>query len=118
MAEWPHRQRLMIVRPARPKGFPSGSTISKSPSTRMDPLCLTVIFVVAIFSPAPHKVCPHFRTATSGNDSCANLREALSLHTTQNSENKSVFWNVRINLVGPREDSALQVKNFAEPRFA
>src|SRR6266852_1864781 len=68
LAEWPQRQRLMAVRPARPKGFPSGSTISKSPSTRMDPLCLTVIFVVAIFSPEPHRVCRYSCAATSGND--------------------------------------------------
>src|SRR5271168_2178441 len=50
-AEWPHRQRPMAVRPAKPKGLPWGSTISKSPSTRMEPLLFTVIFVVGIFSP-------------------------------------------------------------------
>src|SRR5713226_4651597 len=48
LAEWPQRQRLILVRPARPNGFPSGSTISKSPSTRRGPLWAGVIFVAAI----------------------------------------------------------------------
>jgi hypothetical protein len=30
---------------------------------------------------------------------------------------ESVFWNGRINLVGPRKDAALQVKDFAESRL-
>ena len=33
----------MVVRPAKPNGWPSASTISKSPSTRMEPLLLIVI---------------------------------------------------------------------------
>src|SRR5580693_3228833 len=34
----------MAVRPPRPNGLPSASLISKSPSTRMEPLELIVIF--------------------------------------------------------------------------
>jgi hypothetical protein len=44
-SEWPHRQRLMEVRPARSNTFPSASTIVNSPSIRNEPLLLTVIFV-------------------------------------------------------------------------
>jgi hypothetical protein len=51
-AECPHRQRAKVVRPASPNVRPSGSTISKSPSMRSDPLWFTVILVAAIFSPA------------------------------------------------------------------
>src|SRR5580692_13130505 len=47
-AEWPQRQRPIEVRPARPKARPSGSTISKSPSTRIDPLLLMVILAAAM----------------------------------------------------------------------
>jgi hypothetical protein len=43
---------------------------------------------------------------------------ALSRRTAENFENGSVFWNGRINFVGPRQDSALQVKDFAESGFA
>src|SRR5689334_11385166 len=60
-AEWPQRQSDMVVRPARPKGAPCGSTISKSPSTRMEPLLLTVILVAAIF-PLANRVCLQART--------------------------------------------------------
>jgi hypothetical protein len=49
--EWPQRQSETVVRPASPKGAPCGSTISKSPSTRIEPLLLMVILVAAIFSP-------------------------------------------------------------------
>src|SRR5580692_6608406 len=48
LAEWPQRQRPIEVRPARPKAWPSGSTISNSPSTRIDPLLLMVILAAAI----------------------------------------------------------------------
>src|ERR1700676_516841 len=48
-ADWPQRQRLKVVRPASPKGRPSGSTNSKSPSMRMEPLWFTVILVAANF---------------------------------------------------------------------
>src|SRR6266478_885213 len=51
LAECPQRQRLTVVRPARPNGRPSGSTSSKSPSMRSEPLWFTVILVAAIFSP-------------------------------------------------------------------
>src|SRR6266436_4552936 len=50
LAECPQRQRLTVVRPARPNGRPSGSTSSKSPSMRSEPLWFTVILVAAIFS--------------------------------------------------------------------
>src|SRR6266850_262878 len=43
---------------------------------------------------------------------------ALSRRTAENFEYGSVFWNGRINFVGPRQDSALQVKNFAKSGFA
>lgn len=43
-AEWPQRHSPMEVRPPRPKGLPSASQISKSPSTRMEPFGLIVIF--------------------------------------------------------------------------
>src|SRR5579859_8003785 len=49
--ECPQRHKLKVVRPARPNARPSGSTSSKSPSMRMDPLWFTVILVAAIFSP-------------------------------------------------------------------
>jgi len=55
------------------------------------------IFVAAIFSPGQQEVCPYCRAATS----------------TIPAE-ESVFWNGRINLVGPRKDAALQVEDFAE----
>src|SRR6202162_1758157 len=42
----------------------------------------------------------------------------LSLHTTQNCESESVLWNGRIHFVGPREDSALEIENLPEARFA
>ena len=48
LAEWPQRQSEIFVRPASPKGFPPGSTISKSPSTRSGPLWEGVIFVAAM----------------------------------------------------------------------
>src|SRR6266446_4588603 len=51
LAECPQRQRVKVVRPARPNGRPSGSTSSKSPSMRSEPLWFTVILVAAIFSP-------------------------------------------------------------------
>src|ERR1039458_1446972 len=44
LADWPQRQRPMEVRPARPNLFPLGSIISKSPSMRIGPLFLKVIF--------------------------------------------------------------------------
>src|SRR6266576_2682597 len=40
-----------------------------------------------------------------------------SHHAMQISAEESVFCNGRINLVGPREDAALQVKDFAETRL-
>ena len=40
----PQRQRLTAVRPPSPKGLPSWSTISKSPSTRSGPLLKMVTF--------------------------------------------------------------------------
>jgi len=46
VAEAPHRHRLMILRPARPNGLPSGSWMTKSsPSTFSAPLFMTVILV-------------------------------------------------------------------------
>src|SRR5215472_2882678 len=47
-AEWPQRQSVIVVRPPSPNAWPIGSRISKSPSTRMEPLFCTVIFVVGI----------------------------------------------------------------------
>jgi hypothetical protein len=44
-ADCPQRHNEMTVRPASPKGAPFGSRISNSPSTRIDPLVFTVIFV-------------------------------------------------------------------------
>src|SRR6266700_2491528 len=41
--ECPQRQRLTAVRPPRPKGLPSMSQISNSPSKRSGPLFRTVI---------------------------------------------------------------------------
>jgi hypothetical protein len=46
-SECPHRHRPMVVRPARSKTPPSESTISKSPSIRIEPLLRTVTFVAA-----------------------------------------------------------------------
>ena len=43
-SEWPQRHRPMAVRRPRPNDLPSASAISKSPSTRMEPLGLIVIF--------------------------------------------------------------------------
>src|ERR1700676_4399054 len=51
LADWPQRQRPIVVRPAKPNARPSGSTISKSPPTRSEPLWFTVILVAAILSP-------------------------------------------------------------------
>src|SRR5262249_3771488 len=45
LAECPHRQSEMTVRPARPKAAPVGSQISNSPSMRILPLVLTVSLV-------------------------------------------------------------------------
>src|SRR5450755_4508765 len=45
LADCPHRQREITVRPARPKAAPMGSRISKSPSMRMGPLFNTVTLV-------------------------------------------------------------------------
>src|SRR5579864_3051692 len=42
--EWPQRHKPRVVRPPRPKGLPSASQISNSPSTRSGPLGLMVIF--------------------------------------------------------------------------
>src|ERR1700677_1586458 len=47
-ADCPQRHNPMAVRPAKPKTFPCGSTTSKSPSTRIEPLLPMVIFVAAI----------------------------------------------------------------------
>ena len=46
-ADWPQRQRVTAVRPPRPKVLPVWSTISKSPSMRMEPLLKTVTLVLA-----------------------------------------------------------------------
>ena len=54
LVEFPQRQRPIAVRPARPKGAPVGSTISKSPSTRIEPLLLIVIFVAAMVCLFPY----------------------------------------------------------------
>jgi hypothetical protein len=43
-AEWPQRHKPTVVRPASPNDLPSASQISNSPSTRMEPLALMVIF--------------------------------------------------------------------------
>src|SRR5258708_29774298 len=51
--EGPQRHKPITVRPARPNGVPCGSTISKSPSTRMLPLLLMVIFVEDISVSGP-----------------------------------------------------------------
>src|SRR6267154_3139080 len=59
LAECPHRQRPMAVRPAKPKGAPVGSRISKSPSTRMGPLLLTVIFVAAMIRLFSYQIYVH-----------------------------------------------------------
>lgn len=48
LLERPHRQSVTAVLPCRPYTFPSLSVISKSPSTRKEPLLFTVIFVDAI----------------------------------------------------------------------
>src|SRR6185369_17652366 len=50
-AECPQRQRPIAVLPARPKVWPCGSTISKSPSILIEPLLFTVTLVAGIFSP-------------------------------------------------------------------
>ena len=47
-ADWPQRHRPMASRPARSNDFPVSSTISKSPSTRMEPLFFTMILVAAM----------------------------------------------------------------------
>ena len=44
VADWPHRQRPIEVRPAKSKGFPSASCIVNSPSIRSEPFLFTVIF--------------------------------------------------------------------------
>src|SRR5262245_52316432 len=41
--DWPQRHSVTRVRPASPKTRPSWSTISKSPSTRSEPLFMTVM---------------------------------------------------------------------------
>src|SRR5262249_26043329 len=46
----PQRQRDTRLRPARPNGRPSWSTISKSPSTRSEPLFITVMRALAILT--------------------------------------------------------------------
>src|ERR1044071_9451377 len=45
LAEWPHRQSEMTVRPASPNGAPVGSRIWNSPSIRMGPLFMHVTLV-------------------------------------------------------------------------
>ena len=45
LADWPHRQSEITVRPARPNVAPVGSRISNSPSIRMGPLFKTVTLV-------------------------------------------------------------------------
>src|SRR6478672_1201272 len=50
LLERPHLQRETTVRPPRSYTLPSLSTISKSPSMRVDPLLLITSFVVAIIS--------------------------------------------------------------------
>src|SRR5580700_1454608 len=49
-ADCPQRHSPIAARPAKPNALPCGSTISKSPSTRIEPLLPTVIFVAAIFT--------------------------------------------------------------------
>src|SRR5262249_51233658 len=50
-ADCPQRQSEIRTRPARPNGLPSGSTTSKSPSTRREPLVMTVILAPAMRPP-------------------------------------------------------------------
>jgi len=45
LADCPQRHSLIAVRPASPKAVPAGSRISKSPSIRIGPLFMHVIFV-------------------------------------------------------------------------
>lgn len=45
----PHRHKEIMVRPCNPYTLPFISTISKSPSTFVEPLLLMVIFVLLIF---------------------------------------------------------------------
>src|SRR6266852_2106650 len=45
-------------------------------------------------------------------------RQGRSNHAAIIQECKSVLWNGRINLVGPGEDAAFQVEDFAETGFA
>src|SRR5436309_1579097 len=46
--DWPQRHSDTLVRPAKPKGWPVESTISKSPSTPSDPFLRTVMRVPAM----------------------------------------------------------------------
>src|SRR6266550_2336664 len=57
----------------------------------------------------------HFLSWTTGSmpiPPCSDKRNAIQI-----SAEESVFWNGRINLVGPRKDAAFQVEDFAETRL-
>ena len=126
----------------------SGSTISKSPSTRIEPLLFTVIFVAAIFSPESlinlvfvfveqkkrHGVpCPYFINSARWNrrivhrgriETCCFvviLRCTTSLQSVISILRPifgSILRNAGIDFVGPGEDSAFEVQDFAEAGFA
>src|SRR5215472_13543216 len=92
LADCPQRQSDTLVRPPSPKTRPCESTISKSPSTLMDPLSRIMILVAAIFQPLKEPSTSLF---------CLRL----------------VFRNRRVYFIRPRQNSAFQIPDFAESRF-
>src|SRR5580704_15544964 len=101
----------MEVRPARPKARPSGSTISKSPSTRIDPLLLTVILAAAM------------RASEKGRSALDVVAEARTLDYAEFAGNStrgsaSILGHAGIDIIRPRQDAASKILNFAEAGFA
>src|SRR5262245_1062690 len=56
LLDWPQRQSEIFVRPASPNALPSWSTISKSPSTRIEPLLMIASRLAAMGSSGSSRV--------------------------------------------------------------
>lgn len=111
-ADCPHRHSPITVRPASPNALPWGSTISKSPSTRIDPLLPTVIFVAAmstLFFP-----CILLLSKLAFETSEPALQLPYASHRTS----LSIFRHGRIHFVRPRQYPAFEIQNLLKSRFA
>src|SRR5580700_5711932 len=120
LAECPQRHSPMAVGPASPKDWPAGSTISKSPSTRIDPLLLIVILAAAIL--ASEKVRARSAVYRSSPDALSRLRRVCweLKEAAQHPQHPRylILGNAGIDFIRPGEDSALEIENFAEAGLA